>query len=294
MKRFLLMIALLGTLITPSYAGVKGVQWILLSNAAPNDAEQFLRVFDDGHGRYTRGPSTIEIAFAPYIYGSSLNKYQNAQRLINALTPYKTVWIKVFLDFHTLEGNPGNAIAANAQDFNNNFLRPNAANPRIKWFLSPSLEDHLSNTRFDWIVGRMKPQIASALLPRITLCRSGIENHGVSALGFGGAVSEVHGQINGSYADYSNDGNLVYDAAQNEDSNSLPGSNPPQYELRSFMTQTGRIGSNVMLWRPAMNLLRKNRSGSKYYYSNTGRIFNNTYSAMDGAEITVLKLFFGT
>lgn len=273
----------------------KGLQLILVSNWHPRSVDRLLAAFKDAHGRYTRGPSRIEISFAPYIYPAALPRYQNAQKIIDAFTASgKSVTANVFLTFHTPQRDSAADIERNARDFNNTFLRPNSANQRLTICVSPSLEDYGTDSEFRQWVDRVANQLDANLRGRVYLRRSGIRSQRISPdRRFRGVQSEYHGAVTTSGTHYSNDGNFVYYTAGNEDRNSVSSSGEPRYSLNDFLSRTAGNTNTVLLHRPAYNVARKYMKNGRAYFDFNGRDFLNRCDCFDGTEQAVVRQFLG-
>lgn len=284
----------------PSFAAPqrRGVQVVLLPHWSGQSVQNFLNVFRDSSGRYTKGPAEIEIAFTPYLFSPRTN-YVNARTIIDALRGGgKRVYVTVHLSFHAAGNGKDAEIANNARDFNDNFLRQYASRATI--LVSPSLEDQGSDSDFNRWAGLVAARIDSGLIANVILRRSSLTSNTRPGNCFGGRCfragrTEFHGAINNRGDAYSNDGNFVYSPENGENSASLladcGGGNPaPQYPLNGFLSQINRSNDNVvLLWRPAYNLLVKRNNT----YTRCGRDLSDPQNAFGSVEQSVLKRFLG-
>lgn len=282
----------------------KGLQLVLLPHWSAASIENFLSVFRDIDGQYSKGPSEIEIAFAPYLYNPG-NSYKNAQDIINAFRQSgKKVYVTVHLSFHAEKTSKDHEISLNARDFGNTFLMANRGDimaDKLIVSVCPSLEDIGSDADFKRWASSVASELSDAnLRGKIYLRRSGIKSHVFpnEHLGFRGRQNEIHGEVpDERWAAYSNDGNLVYYPDREVETSlktDCDGGNPlPRYSLTKFIDLTNKTNiGTILLWRPAYNLLVRGKdTQGNITYTKCNRDLSDSQTSFNSIEKRVLKNF---
>ena len=281
-------------------APVKGVQAILLHRWGPTS----VRNLSNTLRHYSK--SEVEVSFAPNTSASASDPYKNIKTIIRNLNGKKTLYVAVYLGFHSYSRSNGCGNRAENSDLDLflAFFNAYKDNPKVKIIVSPSLEDCGTVSNVENSALAIARQVGATDIGKLILRRSpnGANSEDKPARCYDNnlycykAVEiEKHGRVeNGSNATvYSNDGNFVWDnVSMNREMRgsvrNADGTTSPQYSLTDFISKT--TGKRTNLWRPAYNMFRK--CDGSYYTDKNSRDFKDCNNkAFGSVEMKVLEKF---